>query len=295
MTLKTTFLEREGDMSGFRRLDRATRLRLLEADREHRASVHEVFYTLVNHHIAVDIVGRDGIKGKLKTNAYDIAVAVGGDGTLFQLASYADRTPCMLVNSDPKNSAGVFATCTRSDFGSHFESFLSGKHKLTSIMRGEVSINGRRIRELFTNDVLICHTHPASLFRFSLAVNGGRHVFKAESSGLWVATPAGSTAAIFAAGGRIDDIKSRRLQYLIREQYCLRGRVYPASGFAQSLLVTSLTPDSAVYIDGNRLSYKLGMGTTVRIAPYPKPLNLVNYDVRTRRALIRRITGKSRP
>ena len=82
-----------------------------------------------------------------------------------------------------------------------------------------------------------------------------------RSSGLWIATAAGSTAAICAAGGRNPPLRSRKLQYLVREPYnggrcryrLRKGIVGPET----LLVVTSKTRRGRLFIDGPHLRFSL--------------------------------------
>ena len=55
---------------------------------------------------------------------------------------------------------------------------------------------------------------PAAMTSYTLDI--GSVSEPQRSSGLWIATAAGSTAAIRAAGGCILPLRSRKLQYLVR-------------------------------------------------------------------------------
>lgn len=56
-----------------------------------------------------------------------------------------------------------------------------------------------------------------TITRFNNETYQIKRSFNAWSSGMWVCTPTGSTAAMAAAGGRVMNPKSPQLQYLIRE------------------------------------------------------------------------------
>ena len=69
--------------------------------------------------------------------------------------------------------------------------------------------------------VLIVHDDPSTMSRYRLRI-GGREEFQ-KSSGLWVASAAGSSSAVLAAGGVRLPWTSRKFQYRPRELY--RGRL----------------------------------------------------------------------
>ena len=78
-----------------------------------------------------------------------------------------------------------------------------------------VTLDGVMLPEAALNDVLIAHQHPAATSRYLVRL--GRISETHRSSGLWVSTPAGSTAGIRSSGGAVLPLRSRRLQFRARE------------------------------------------------------------------------------
>ena len=107
------------------------------------------------------------------------------------------------------------------------------------------------------NDLLVAHANPAAMTSYTLDI--GSVSEPQRSSGLWIATAAGSTAAIRAAGGRILPLRSRKLQYLVREPYnggrC-RYRLRKGIVGPETLLtVISKTRRGRLFIDGPHLRF----------------------------------------
>ena len=130
-----------------------------------------------------------------------------------------------------------------------------GRARPTLLARLEVVIDGRVWQSRVLNDVLVCHESPAATTRYEITTDAGREVHR--SSGIWIATPAGSTAAIRSAGGRALPAGSRRLQYRVRELYREPGRSYRLTGAVlaegQAIAVVSRMPEGRLYADGARL------------------------------------------
>lgn len=278
---KKSFLESHGgDRKGLAQLDAADRDRLLRADQENRRALGDLTADLARRGIAFDAVSRGSLAAKRR---YDLVISLGGDGTFFAAARYIKDTPILGINSDPANSLGLWTCADRSTFREPLERALAGKLRACRIHRMSVSINGRPLREMAFNDVLIAHRNPAAMTRYRLTV--GSAAEQQRSSGLWISTAAGSTAGIRSAGGRRMPISSKRLQYLVREPYTWPQRRYKlARGFLPELALQTLTVGVGLWIDGARIRYDLGLGDRVEVRTGPA-LSLLGYDDGRRRRL----------
>ena len=227
-----------------------------------------------------------------------LIVTVGGDGT-FLRASHCvesspgdDGTPMLGVNSAPDTSVGFFCAANRDSFSEVFDRLRAGQVKSSGLWRMRLSINGKPLRDLALNDVLVAHSVPAATTRYTLCADQLRQ--RQMSSGVWVATAAGSTGAIRSAGGTILPLAERRLQYRVRELFPLsvRDEVPMVRGLvSDGLEFESQIPNCALYIDGNNRRVKLGMGDRVRFESSVRPLPWVAAeDVAARRDEVRRLS-----
>src|SRR5436305_1678553 len=118
------------------------------------------------------------------------------------------------------------------------------------------------------------HEQPAATSRYRLHL--GKLAEEHRSSGLWVATAAGSTAEIRSAGGQPMPLDARRLQFRARELYRPRDSK-PAvleCGFVeagQELVVESAMEAGWLYVDGARLAtrFPFGCHAIFRVAEQP--------------------------
>jgi NAD+ kinase len=278
---KKSFLESHaGDRKGLALLDPADRDRLLRADVENRRSLGDVTAHLARRGIEFDAVFRGSIAARRR---YDLVISLGGDGTFFAAARYIKDTPILGINSDPANSLGLWTCADRTNFRESLEQAMAGAVKPTRIHRMAIAINGRPVREQAFNDVLIAHRNPAAMTRYRLTVGAAQE--DQRSSGVWVATAAGSTAGIRSAGGRRMPISSKQLQYLVREPYTwLQRRYRLPRGHTPRLALQTLTVDLGLWIDGSRVRYDLGLGDRVELLSGP-PLLVLCYDEARRRRL----------
>lgn len=246
-----------------------------QAHAVHQATLKTVTGTLARFGVAYDLVYR----AHLRTTArYDLVISVGGDGTLLQASHLVADLPILGVNSDPRRSEAVFCSAARANFPRLLRQALAGRLPVSSLSRLRVSLNGRRLWPLVLNDVLITHDDPATMSRYRLAVGARREDQK--SSGLWIATAAGSSSAILAAGGRRLPWAARRFQYRPRELYegrlsrCrLTGGILPRD---RTVSVTWLMRGGAVFIDGPHVRYPLRFGDRLVVGLSPRhPLRVL--------------------
>lgn len=226
-------------------------------------------------------------RGDLTTlDGYDLVCSVGGDGTFLEVARYAVSTPILGVNSDPERSTAFFCGAKSDTIRAHLEALLTHNLHTTPLTRLQVSINAHPLPSWALNDVLVAHANPAAMTSYTLRV--GEQSEAQRSSGLWIATAAGSTAAIRSAGGRILPLRSRQLQYLVREPYTaarggfrlLKGTVAPG----HTLEITSKTRCGRLFMDGPHLCFSLDLGDVLTVTTAATPLHVLGLDVTRRQS-----------
>jgi NAD+ kinase len=130
------------------------------------------------------------------------------------------------------------------------------------------------------NDALFAHAHPANTSRYLLTV--GDHTEAQRSSGIWVSTATGSTAAIHSAGGRVLPLRSRKLQYVVREPYAAPGERAVCLGGVlrqgQVFEVANKMREAKVYLDGPRTALTVEIGQRVRFERSEEPLMLLGVS-----------------
>jgi len=202
----------------------------------------------------------------------DLIITIGGDGTFLTVARHATRQPLLGVNSSPSTSTGHYCAATPASFCAVLDAVLAGVRTATPLTRIRAEIDGQHLPFDALNDVLFAHRIPVSSTRYALRV--GDRVELHLSSGIWIATGSGSTAAIRSAGGQICAMTDPRLQWRVREPYMGRGddrRLL--AGFTESgLEIVSRSERNALFIDGHAEPYAVGFGARARLFPSPDPL-----------------------
>lgn len=246
----------------------------------HEESLASVAHALRRLGVEFELAFRADLK---VTKRYDLVVSVGGDGTFLQAARggcllpSGGPAPILGVNSDPQRSEAVFCAATRQTFNRLCGQALEGQLPELRLRWLQLTLNGARLPQRALNDVLVVHDDPATMSRYRLAIGAREELQK--SSGLWVATAAGSSSAVLAAGGRRLPWGAKQCQYRPRELY--RGRLsrYRLTGgvLASSarVRVTWLMRRGSAFLDGphvrvplvfaDRLEIRLSLTSPVRV------------------------------
>lgn len=214
----------------------------------------------------LDTPSREGLSGA------DLVITIGGDGTFLTVARHATAQPLLGVNSSPSTSVGHYCAATPATFEGVLDAVLHGRASPTPLTRIRAEIDGQRVPFDALNDVLFAHRVPVSSTRYALRV--GERVELHLSSGIWVATGSGSTAAIRSAGGEVCAMTDQRLQWRVREPYVGRGEARRLlAGFTESgLEIMSRSDKNALFVDGHADIYPVGFGVRARLYPSPDPL-----------------------
>ncbi|MDP3723459.1 MAG: NAD(+)/NADH kinase, partial [Candidatus Omnitrophota bacterium] len=242
-----------------------------QAHRVHEGAMEAVVHALRQLPVEVELAYRATLK---VTRRYDLVVSVGGDGTFLHAARSIQQAPILGVNSDPARSEAVFCAATRRTFAHLVRQALAGpagggagRLPALRLYRLQLRLNGKRLPQEAINDVLVAHDDPATMTRYRLGI--GRRVETHKSSGLWVATAAGSSSAVMAAGGVRLPWGGKRFQYRPRELY--RGRLsrYRLTGGVLSaqtrVRVTWLMRRGAAFLDGPHVKIPLHFADQLEI------------------------------
>ncbi|MFW5846473.1 MAG: NAD(+)/NADH kinase, partial [Planctomycetota bacterium] len=189
-------------------------VQLREREARHMHSLDRVRRALAGMEVRerrVDELGTDDIKD------VNLVVTVGGDGTVLAVAGLLKEIPIIAVNSDPDRSVGHFTRCVTEDFPTMLEAWRNNQHHMQALPRLELCLNEQPQRHLILNDCLVTNCNPAAMTRYRIHWDGREE--QQASSGVWVSTAAGSTAAIHSAGTRSVAPDQEALLFQVREPY----------------------------------------------------------------------------
>ncbi len=204
-----------------------------------------------------------------------LVITVGGDGTVLATSHYVTSQAILGVKSFGETSVGHFCAATEQTLASVLDAILSDAYPATTLQRLDVRLGGHTLHEQILNDCLFAHSSPAAITDYKLTIGDRSEVQR--SSGIWISTAAGSTAAIQGAGGEPIPPTSGKIQYRVREPYMphepyrLRGGILPETTIIQ---IESYTNHGTLSIDGAHLQYPVPEGAIIRIRRSKKPLTI---------------------
>lgn len=260
-------------------------IRLLKARHpttRHLVTRHEA------HTRAIDLVKKTltrlGIRYRISARSHlkyfddvDLVITIGGDGTLLRSAHFVTDQLLIGINSDPESSVGALCSLDAPEFPKKMEAILNGHYDVKGLHRIRIRLNNKKLPIEPINDVLFTNISPAATSRYLIELERKREEHK--SSGIWIATPLGSTAAIHAAGGPPQPGHDERLQFLTREPY--QGIYNPyelTKGFIEKnkrLKIVSLMIKSRLYLDGPVRFFTIEYGDTLSFQWSPDVVRMI--------------------
>lgn len=214
---------------------------------------------------------------------YDLVVTVGGDGTLLDASHHVRRQlPMLGVNSAPASSVGFLTACRAPTFAQTLDALCAGELRPIAVQRLGVKVGRRLLPEPVLNDVLYCHDNPAMVTRYRLATPQAEEL--QQSSGVWISTPAGSTAAFRSAGGTPMSLTARSFAFIVREPYAPPGSALQLTGEMlesdEVLAIESRVSAASLFIDGSYRRHPVHYGDVISFSLHPSPLLLVRPRAR---------------
>lgn len=228
-----------------------------KANQKHREALKIIFKTLDNLKLNYDV----GYGNRFPNpNHYDLVIAVGGDGTFLRAAKKCHDVLLLGVNSLPGMSVGALLSCTAHTFSKKIKMVLKGTAKIENRSRLGILVNGKKLPFLALNDILYANDCSAGTTRYLLQINGVRE--NQRSSGVWIATPSGSTAAICAAGGIKMKSNEVGMQYLVREPLYFSKKFHLLNDILKkgSITLWNKTTHASLFIDGTQSRHPLKFG-----------------------------------
>ena len=137
-------------------------------------------------------------------NGYDLAVAIGGDGTILQAAHIIADYDIPLVGIN-RGRLGFLADIPANSVEEMLEKILDGEYveDIRFQLQCQLTRNNELIQESDAfNEVIIQKGNIGKLIEFETSVDGV-YVHRQRGDGMIVATPTGSTAYALAGGGPI--------------------------------------------------------------------------------------------
>ncbi len=257
-------------------------LRLKRAHSEHYATLARMAKALATSQLDYEIVSRDDERSQTSTEGYDAVVTVGGDGTLLAASHYLAGDTVLFGVRSSESSVGYLCCAGPDDPERLIATIAQGGQRTLRVERLHAVVRqaetGLEVKTApILNDFLFTNANPAATTRYRLNFKDQAEVHR--SSGIWIATGVGSTAAILAAGGTMRPKDDSLFQFRVRELYKLSrptpmidGAIFdPARA---PLLIENRCPQALLAMDGQHGVMELKYGDTVRFERAP-PVRLV--------------------
>ncbi len=195
----------------------------------------------------------------------DLAIVLGGDGTLLNAARQLARCRVPLVGVN-QGRLGFMTDIARSDMLACIDDLLAGKFTSEDrlLLEGEILRDGQVIGgSLALNEVVVDKGAIGRLIEFELFI-GGEFIYNLRSDGLIASTPTGSTAYSLSANGPIVHPEVSAIALVPLCPHSLTNRPILVGDRSEIEVRIVHATDSRVHFDG-QVTVDLKPGDAVRI------------------------------
>jgi NAD+ kinase len=226
----------------------------------------------------------------------DLVCVLGGDGTFLRSASAIGETavPALGINL---GRVGFLAKVETEGLEHALDQVVAGDYTIEDRFRLEAAIvhpDGKVAeRHACLNEVVVARGRRVRMIRLEVEVSGS-HLATYVADAVVVATPTGSTAYSFSAGGSILDPRLRNMIITPVASYLSPLHSVVAGEDHVVKLTLREAPDPAILSIDGQWDIELGPGDTVEVRSLPEPLRLLEptgatpfYDLlRTKASLL---------
>ncbi len=245
---------------------------------EHYRCLNELYILLKRYKIDYAIINRGFFWPDL--DEVSAVITVGGDGTVLEASHHIlDSRPLLVGVRSSSTSVGKLCHCALDGLESMVQQLAAHTLQplLVSRLRACVlSADSGKVKETepVLNDFLYANASPAATTRYK--INFENRQEEHRSSGAWVSTACGSTAAIHAAGAKPMELTSPICQFKVRELYDSTSKdphqTLDLGAFdpdTQSLQIENLSEKAILACDGLHGIMRLGFGDRVHFERGP--------------------------
>lgn len=206
----------------------------------------------------------------------DLVCVLGGDGTFLRSAQAIGDSgvPALGVNL---GRVGFLAKVETDDLERALDQVLAGDYSVGDRLRIAATVirgDGSRETHACLNEVVMARGHRVRMIQVTVEVSGS-HLATYVADGVVVATPTGSTAYSFSAGGAILDPRLRNMiitpvaAYLSALHSVVAGEEHTVT-----LQLRHAAADAIVSFDGQR-DLPLVKGDRIEVRALPEPFRLL--------------------
>jgi NAD+ kinase len=193
----------------------------------------------------------------------DVAIAIGGDGTLLGVARalFGSDTPVLGVNL---GHLGFLTDVAAKDVAHMLDMLAAGEYSIEDRILLEADIDGTGTTGLAFNDVVLSKGDVGRMVEYEVFVDG-EAVYRLRADGLVVATPTGSTAYALSANGPILHPSLAALALVPLFPHSLSARPITLPSSSQVELVVRGDLPARVFCDGQPCGDTLSDGARITI------------------------------
>lgn len=214
------------------------------------------------------------VRDAASSEAPDLVVALGGDGTLLRAARAAAmaHVPLLGVNL---GRMGFLSSAEAGRLEEAIEALQCGDYTTENrrMLDGQASLDGEwLVGALALNEIVVEKATPSRVIDIEVSV-GGEEVARYTADGFIVSTSTGSTAYALSAGGPVVEPD---LDVMVLTPVCahsIRWRSLVV-GVDRPVGVRLVHASGALVADGQAVA-ALPNGAAVTVSPHPEPLRLI--------------------
>jgi len=200
----------------------------------------------------------------------DVAVVVGGDGTMLGIARRLAPLDIPVIGIN-QGRLGFLTDIPIARMEATLAAMLKGRYveeRRTLLVAEFVHADGSRESALALNDVVLNRGGGGTMIDCAVEIDD-RFVYMMRADGVIVATPTGSTAYALSAGGPILDPQIRALALVPVAPHALTHRPIAVADTATIAIRLERGRDAALHCDGQtHFALAEGERITVRRAPF---------------------------
>ena len=209
-------------------------------------------------------------------HAVDLAIVIGGDGTMLNIARTLSPYQVPLVGVN-QGRLGFLTDLTLENMQDTMAAMLEGKFVTEQrlllsarVLRGNVEV----FSGLAFNEVVVHRNHTSSMVEFEVRIDG-EYLYNQRADGLIVATPTGSTAYAMSAGGPILHPSLDVIELVPVCPHTLSNRPIVVKSSSVLEILMHRTGDIRVRFDSHT-SYDLELHDKIIVTRHPEPACLLH-------------------
>jgi len=208
--------------------------------------------------------------------AVDLAIVLGGDGTLLNIARMLAPADVPLIGVN-QGRLGFLTDVSLETMQQTLVAMLAGEYVTDRrlLLQTRVLRNGVEVfRSLALNEMVAHRGNISSMIEFEVRIDG-EYLYTQRADGLIVSTPTGSTAYALSAGGTIVHPGLDVIELVPICPHTLSNRPIVVSGDAVIEVLMHRSDDVRVRFDSHTW-FDLHRQDVLEVTRYPKPVRLLH-------------------